>query len=481
MHRELKRVSTLILLMFLALFTSTTVIQAVEADQLHDHAWNVRSRYDQFSVERGSIIVAGEAIARSTPVSDQYRYQREYPEGSRYAHITGYFTLDQGNTGLEASLNRYLVGQSDAQFLDRLLATITGGSNAGATVELTINPKAQEAAQRALGGRRGAVVAIEPDSGRILALYSNPSFDPNTLAVHNSKQVIEEYERLLANDDDPLINRAISGDLYAPGSTFKLVVAAAALENGYSANTELDNPVRLQLPLSTSTISNYNNARCGSNPDKVTIATAMMLSCNVPFAELGIQLGDDVIRKYAKAFGFDASPDFQLPVTASTYPADIDEAQTALTAIGQFDVRATPLQMAQVSAGIANNGLVMQPTIVERILRPDFRELVGFTASEQNRAITVETSDILTRMMVANVNTGVASGARMEGVTVAGKTGTAQGGTNQALTYWFTGFAPAENPKIAIAVVVEGHTGEAGTGGGLAAPIAKRVMEAVLR
>src|SRR5690606_3963144 len=168
------------------------------------------------------IIVAGETIARSTPVSDQYRYQREYPAGSRYAHITGYFTLDQGNTGPEASLNRYLVGQSDAQFLDRLLATITGGSNAGATVELTINPKAQEAAQRALGGRRGAVVAIEPDTGRILALYSNPSFDPNTLAVHNSKQVIEEYERLLANDDNPLINRAISGDLYAPGSTFKL-------------------------------------------------------------------------------------------------------------------------------------------------------------------------------------------------------------------------------------------------------------------
>lgn len=481
MHRELKRISGVVLLMFLSLFVSGTVIQAIDAGSLHENAWNVRTRYDRFSVERGSIVVAGTEIARSARVDDPYRYQREYPEGSRYAHLTGYFTLDQGNTGLEAGLNNFLAGAAEEQFFDRLLGIITGQSNAGATVELTIDPAAQAAAERALDGRRGAAVAIEPKTGRILALYSNPSYDPNALAVRDTAVMQQRYQELLGASNRPLLNRAIGGDLYPPGSVFKLVVMAAALEHGYSPDDRLDNPPRLALPLSTATISNYGGGRCGGSGATVRLDVAMRLSCNVPFGELGIELGGEVLRDYAEGFGFGTAPALPLPVTPSVFPAQLDGAQSALAAIGQYDVRATPLQIALISAAIANEGTTMAPQLVQRILRPDFSELRGFEPAELGRPITAETAEILTEMMVSNVNAGVAGSARIGGVSVAGKTGTAQNGEGRPLTYWFTGFAPAGNPEIAVAVVVEGRRGETSTGGGQAAPVAKKVMEAVLR
>ena len=308
MNKELRRVSTVVVAMFLALFLSTSVIQVFQQSELKASEFNVRTLYASFSAERGPILVAGSPIAGSRAVPTAFSWQREYSDGPLYSPVTGYFTLDQGTTGIEFALNDYLSGTADSQFLDRLNAILTGRDPEGAAVELTLDPEVQRAAWDALGGLRGAVVAFDPRDGRILALVSKPTFDPNELAGHDSSLVIERYEELLADPGRPLLNRAIGGDLYHPGSTFKLVMTAAALQSGeWDGSSRLPNPSSLQLPGSESVIGNTGGGRCGGGSE-VTIADALRLSCNIPFAELGRELGYDRVTAQAAAFGFgDAS------------------------------------------------------------------------------------------------------------------------------------------------------------------------------
>lgn len=478
MNTPLRRVSILVLAMFLALFVSTTIIQYFQKPSLEADGRNVRTLYESFRTERGQILVDGQPIAYSEPSDDRYNYQRRYPAGPMYSSVTGYFTVQPSSGGLESDLDRYLSGNSDAQFLDRINAILTGQDPQGASVELTIDPVVQQAAWDALGDETGAVVAIDPATGAILALVSKPAYDPNLLAVHDPDLVQATYEALLADPADPLIDRAIAGDLNPPGSTFKLVVAAAALESGqYTADSAFPNPTSIDLPGTSTAITNSADSNCGGGGE-ATIATAIRLSCNIPFAQLAGALGDDAIRAQAEKFGFGTSFQIPMPSEPSVYPQTQDDAETWLSGFGQASVRASPLQMAMVSAAIANGGRLMAPQLVESIVAPDLSVLQSFGAAQYSQPLTPANAATINQLMVEAVSNGVASNARISGVAVAGKTGTAENGDGQTFSLWFTGFAPADDPRVAVAVVLEDR--QTGYGNLLAAPIAKTVMEAVL-
>ena len=483
MNKELKRVSAVVLALFLALFVSSSVIQVFAVDSLKADHRNVRVLYDSFSTERGAILVDGVPIAESVPVDDPYSFLRTYSNGPVYSAVTGYLTLNQGNTGLESALNQYLSGTANAQFIDQVNALISGQSPKGASVELTLDATVQQAAWDALGDNTGAIVAMDPTTGEILAMVSKTAYDPNQLSAHDkSSVIIDRYKTLLADPRDPLVNRAIAGDLYHPGSVFKLIMTAAALEGGdYTPDSEFPNPPQLQLPQSNSFISNVEGANCGGTPT-ATIATALRLSCNIPFAQLGVALGEDRIDDMAKAFGFGQSVKIPMAATPSVYPSGMDQAQLMLSSFGQYDDKVTPLQMAMVSAAIANGGTLMQPTLVKRIVAPDFTVLQKENPTVFSNPISRTTATTMTQMMVNGVANGAASNARISGVDVAGKTGTAENGVGQPYTLWFTGFAPADNPQVAIAVVVENSGGltRNAFGNTVAAPMAKKVLEAVL-
>ncbi|MEY4396529.1 MAG: hypothetical protein RLZZ40_285, partial [Actinomycetota bacterium] len=458
------------------------IIQVFQVDQLRVDPRNVRTLYQSYSTERGSILVGSSVIVESVPSDDVYKYQRTYHGGGLYAPVTGYYTINQGVSGLEFALNDQLSGQANSQFFDQVIALVSGKDPRGASIKLTINAAIQQAARDALGENSGAVVAIEPTTGRILALVSTPSFDPNELAAHDSQTVLDKYNGLVSSSSQPLVNRAIAGDLYHPGSVFKLIVAAAALDSGtMSERSTVDNPSTLRLPQSSSVIHNSTGGACGPG-NTVTIATALRLSCNIPFAEIGSRVGEATIQDYAERFGFGATVEIPMAATPSIYPDNMDDAQLMLSSFGQFDVRVTPLQMAMVSAAIANGGTLMAPTVVDSVLSPDLSAATEFQPVQYSTPISPSTAQALNHMMVAGVNDGYASNARINGVSVAGKTGTAENGDGQPYTLWFTGFAPASNPTVAVAVVVEngGGLGHSGTGNSVAAPIARAVIEAAL-
>lgn len=477
MNKELKRVSIVVLFMFLALFGSSTVINVFQVDNLRADGRNVRTLYDSYSAERGPILVNGEPVAESTPSDDQYRFQRVYTQPELYSAITGYFTLNQGNSGVEGALNDYLSGTANSQFFDQVNAILTGQTPKGASVSLTTDPAVQQAAWDAFGDNTGAVVAIRPKTGEILAMISKTAYDPNLLASHDTDEVISAYKGLIADPARPLLNRAIGGDLYYPGSVFKLVVAAAALDSGrYTPESEFPNPPQLQLPQSSTFINNAEGGTCGGTPT-VSIATALRLSCNIPFAQLGAALGEDELERYTSAFGYGSSFEVPMASTPSTFPEGMDEAQLMLSSFGQYENRVTPLEVAMTSAAIANGGTMMSPTLVKDITAPDLSVIKPFQEIAVGQPISQQTAATLTQLMVANVSNGAASNARISGVEVAGKTGTAQNGDGRPYTLWFTGFAPASDPEVAVAVVVENGKS---FGNAVAAPIAKKVIEAVL-
>lgn len=481
MVKELKRVSLVVTVMFLSLFVSATLIQGVNTEAIGDDPRNVRNIYESYKTQRGPILVDGKAIAQSIPADDAYRYLRVY-ESEIYSAVTGYFSVFQGATGIEAAANNYLSGQSSSQFFEQVNAVLSGNPVAGAAVELTLDPELQQAAWDALGDYKGALIALDPRTGSILAMVSKPGFDANLLAGHENKEVTDNYNNLIADESNPLFNRTISGDLYHPGSVFKLVVAAAALESGEWNNaSKLDNPVSIQLPGSTSKVFNSNDETCGSG-ETVSLIYAMRYSCNVPFVELGLALGQDRIRAQAELFGFGKEIEVPMVATKSIYPENMDDAQLALSSFGQYDVRVSPLQMAMVSSAIANGGILMKPNLIESVISPNLSVLNQASPEVFAQPITQATADALTKMMVKSVSSGFASNARVSGFKVAGKTGTAENGEGERVTLWFTGFAPSINPTVAIAVVIEdgGGRDSGASGNGLAAPVAKKFLEAVL-
>jgi peptidoglycan glycosyltransferase len=483
-NTPIRRLSILIALLFTTLLVASTVVQFAQARSLGAMAGNKRTLLDNYSRERGAIIVGGQAVAKSVPVQDQYRFLRTYPQGELYSHLTGFYSYSVGAPyGLEHAADDLLSGDADQLFVRRVTDLITGRKTSGATIELTIDPKAQKAADQALGQSRGAVVALDPKTGAILAMVSHPAYDPNGLASHDLNKAAKAWQSLSTDKDKAYLNRALSG-VYPPGSTFKVVTAAAALENGVvtNENSSVPGPAQLDLPLTTTNLPNENGQPCGPG-DKTTLIHALEISCNTAFGSLGLELGGEKLRAQAAKFGFGDSLQVPMRVATSSVPADLNEPQSAQAAIGQYDVRTTPLQMAMVAAGIANKGSVMTPYLIQSVRSANLDIIESAPDPvELSQAVSEQTASIVTKMMVSVVDNGSGARARIPGVDVAGKTGTAQHGKGLAPHAWFISFAPATDPKVAVAVVVEdgGVTGSEIGGGRVAAPIARAVMEAVL-
>lgn len=477
MNASIRRLSVVVLVMFLALMAAATYVQFIDAGSLNADPRNRRTLYREYGTFRGPIVVDGEAIASSSPVNDPFGYQREYTDGFLYAPVTGYYSVVYGRTGIERAENALLNGTDDSLFWSRLGDLLAGKEQRGASIELTIRAELQKAASDALGAQRGAVIALDPRTGEILAMVTSPSYDPNLLAGHTTADVVAAYQTYEAADGDPLVNRAIGGDTYAPGSVFKLITAAAALDAGYVADSSVYAPDQLPLPLSTTTIENFGGESCGPT-DEPTLAYALEHSCNTPFASLAMDLGWDAIAAKAQAFGWGDKLSIPMAVTPSRLPEAPDQAQTAMSGIGQFDVRATPLQIAMVGSAIANDGVLMRPYLVADTRDSDLALLSVAHPEVYSNPLSASDAATLRDMMVGVVEEGTGRAAQISGVTVAGKTGTAQSGTDAAPHAWFLGFAPAEKPVVVVVAVVEngGNAGDEATGGAVAAPIVKAVI-----
>ena len=484
MNKPIRVVSVFCLVLFLALLVNATYLMYVRADDLSADPNNRRVITATYSRERGAILVGKEAIARSVPSDDNYKFQRTYSEPFKYAPVTGYFSFyDQ--TGVERSQNSVLSGDDSRLFVTRLVDMLSNGDPKGGNVQLTLDAAAQDAAWAGLealpGDAQGAVVALEPTTGRVLAMASAPTFDPNKLASHDFGAVADLSKKLNADPRDPLINRAISTTL-PPGSTFKLVTAAAAIESGnYDADSIVPGGFRFQLPQSDDTIGNWDGGDCGGR--RITLTQALQVSCNVTFLTLANELGNEAMADQAEAFGFNSTSLEDLGgQAASLYPRDMDAPQTAMSGIGQSSVTATPLQMAMVAAAIANDGDVMRPYVVDEVRAPNLSVLDRTDPQSISKAISSTTAEELTKMLVATVDSGTAAPAQIPGVEVAGKTGTAQSTSSRPPYAWFVSFAPAQDPQVAVAVMVQSSDtspDEIG-GGALGGPIAKAVMEAVI-
>jgi peptidoglycan glycosyltransferase len=480
MNRPIRRIGFVLALLLIALLANITYIQVVKAGEYRDRPGNQRLLLEEYNRERGPILVGPNPVARSKETGDTLKYLRVYSDGPMYAPVTGFYSLVYGATGLERTENRILTGRSSLFVVDRIEQLFAGRQPVGGAVSTTIDARAQKAAFAGLAGKKGAVVAIEPSTGRILASVQFPTFDPNIMSSHDPATIRAYYAQLTADANKPLLNRPIVS-LNPPGSTFKLVTTAAALASGrFTPDSILPGPASYQLPNSTKKIRNWSGKECGPN-GLVTLRDALAISCNTAFAWLGNQLGADALRTQADLMGFDHA--FQIPLRAavSTFPETPDAPQTAMSAIGQFDVRSTALQMAMVAAAIGNNGTTMNPYLVQEVRGPDLAILQTTQPAAFEQAMTSLNAAQLTEMMVNVVDNGTGSNAQISGVRVAGKTGTAQTGNDNPAVAWFVAFAPAQAPKVAVAVVVEDAGAPEVSGNQLAAPIARAVIEAVLR
>jgi peptidoglycan glycosyltransferase len=492
MNQPIRRLSSVVMVLFLALMGATTWWQFIQADSLNKEPRNTRTLLREYNNPRGPLVAGGHVIADSVPVDaathNGFGFQRVYSGGdadaaAMYAPVTGFFSVANASTGIENAANPFLSGGADALWFERLQNLITGSQTQGASVELTIVPAIQQAAWDALGNQRGAVVAVDPATGAILAMVSKPSFDPNTLAVLSTSAAGAAYQGLepLAADS-PLLNRAIS-TLYPPGSTFKLIVAAAGLAHGLTADSRIPAPDTYRLPGTATNLPNFGGQRC-SPTGEMTLTDALRISCNTAFAQMAVELGGDTLRTTAAGFGF-GNP-FQVPMRSatSTFPAadGLTDDKVAQSGIGQYDVLVTPLQMAMVSAAIANGGVLMQPYLIDQVRNARLDVVQHTTPHMLGQAVSAQVAGSLRNMMIAVVANGSGTAARIAGVAVAGKTGTAQTTATAAPHAWFTAFAPADNPRIAVAVIVEhgGNLSSEATGGRVAAPIARAVIQAAL-
>ncbi|MCH9816471.1 MAG: serine hydrolase [Actinomycetia bacterium] len=473
MTRSIIRVSAVMAILLLAVIANITYIQVFKADEYRNASGNARAILQEYSRERGPILVGRQAVAKSVETSGDLKYQREYTSPEPYAPVTGFYSQVYGATGIERAENSVLSGTDDRLLFDRLQQLFAGRDPQGGAVTLGINASAQAAAFNGLGGRKGAVAAIAPKTGQLLALAQSPSFDPNNLASNNSKEVTRYYNSLIDDPNQPLLNRPLVST-NPPGSVFKVVTAAAALESGrFNPQSSVPCPAKYRLPGTSTDIGNAFSGDLGS----ISLTEALTVSCNTAFAWLANQLGDDAMRAQAEAFGFGTSFEVPMPSAAGRYPENPDAAQTAITGYGQGDVQTTALNMAQVAAAIANSGLTMAPYLVTEISGPDLKVLDTTTPESFQQAMSPDNARDLTAMMVSVVQSGTGSNGQIPGVRVAGKTGTAETTEGAANTTWFIAFAPADNPEVAVAVVLE----EGGGGGNSSSgPIARSVMEAIL-
>ena len=478
MNGPIRRVAAGIFLCLSALLVAVTWYQVVRAESLREDRRNPRPALFERGKERGLIVtVDGTVLARSIEDPDDPRsFVREYPEGEAFAHLVGYSSFLIEDSGLEAAYASELRSRRDLTISD-LVAALLGSDLRPKSIEVTADPELQRAALAALGANRGAIVALDPATGAVLASVSNPSFDPGVLLGDDAAA---QWDQLLTAEGEPVRDRATQ-ELYAPGSTFKTVVAAAALDTGVATpGTTFDDPAEFQLPGSNATISNASREPCNDGQE-ATLLQAVVRSCNTIFAQLAVQLGAVDIGISAEALGFNQDIGYEWDVPEATWNTSElaqDPAALGQSGIGERDVRATPLHMAMVAATIANDGVAVSPFAVRRIFDADGGTDEETEVTELGRAMTSDTATTLTQMMERVVTEGTGRRAAVPGVRVAGKTGTATG-TGEFPNPWFIGFAPLEDPSIAIAVFIEGTavSGESASGGSSAAPIASELIQ----
>ncbi|MEU9847760.1 penicillin-binding transpeptidase domain-containing protein [Streptomyces sp. NPDC047985] len=481
MNKAIRRTSVFCLLMVLALLVRATWLQAYQAQALADNEHNRRKTIAQYAQPLGDIIVAGKPVTGSKrTVDSDLAYKRTYTEGALYSAVTGYSSQAFGTTQLEGIYSHVLDGTDDR--LKNPMDALTNKQASPGDVLTTIDPDVQKAAYEALGDDKGAAVAIDPATGQILGMVSTPSYDPSTISGTTDG---DAWQALLNDKDKPLVNRALRQPL-APGSTFKLVVAAAALEDGLYASVDVrtDSPNPYRLPGTTRDLENENpSAPC----ENATLRTALQYSCNNVFGKIAVDLGQDKVKAMAEKFGFnDEKLDVPVRAYESVYPSGMDEAQTALSGIGQFEVTATPLQIAMVSATLANGGELAAPHMVAKVTDAEGDTLQDFADGDTKRVVSKSTAEQLRSAMVTVVEEGTGTNARIAGAEVGGKTGTAQNGVgNSKSPYaWFTSYAKdrSSDKEVAVAVIVEdsGAARSEVSGNGLAAPIAQKMMKAAL-
>ncbi|MGE2692560.1 D,D-transpeptidase PbpA [Mycolicibacterium pulveris] len=488
MNTSLRRIAVAVMALVVLLLANATVTQVFTAEGLRSDPRNQRVLLDEYSRQRGQISASGQLLAYSVSTNGRFRFLRVYPEPMVYAPVTGFYSLRYSSSGLERAEDSVLNGSDQRLFARRLADFFTGRDPRGGNVDTTINPQVQQAAWNAMedgcdGPCKGSVVAIEPSTGKILAMVSSPSYDPNLLATHDMDKQAAAWQRLRDDPESPLLNRAIS-ETYPPGSTFKVITTAAALAHGANEDTRLTAQAQIPLPDSTATLQNFGGSACGAGPN-VTLREAFARSCNTAFVELGIDTGADALRSTALGFGVGATPPLiPLQVAESTVGPIVDNAALGMSSIGQKDVALTPLQNAMVAATIANKGVPMQPYLVDSLKGPDLSNIATTAPTEERRAVSEQVADTLTDLMVAAEQVTQQKGA-IAGVQIASKTGTAEHGTDPRNTpphAWYIAFAPAQAPKVAVAVLVEnGGNRLSATGGALAAPIGRATIAAALR
>lgn len=512
MNRPIRKVAIAMAVLFLALFVNLNFVQVVKGSAYRDDPANRRVLLNEYSSQRGQIVVQGDAIAQSKASNDELKYQRTYSDGPVYAPATGYYSFTYGTTGIEDAENDILSGDAADLFTTKLGNILTGRNPRGGSVELTLNKAAQTAAYNAMRSgnstfKRGAVVALDPQTGSILAMVSTPSFDPNKLASHDADAISNAYKTYIDDKNQPMLDRALRQN-YPAGSIFKIVDSAAALKKGIKADDKIPAPnsywplepkrtSSCPSNLSAPCVQNFQGEQC-QNGKTATLAFALAKSCNTAFAALAVEkLGAQALQDQARLFGFDG-PDLSvpLPVAGSTIgSASVlsDNAALAQTSFGQRDVRVTPLEAAMLSAAVANNGTLMQPFLVQSLLRPNTTVLKTTDPKQLSQVIDPDLDQELIKMMEGVVTDPAGTGGPAnvtefgDSVKVGGKTGTADVGqtsaSNDKPDAWFTGFALVKgSPKIAVAVVMEnaGVAGNEATGGLAAGPVAKKVIEAYL-
>lgn len=487
MNTPVRRVAIAVMVMVLLLMGNLTYVQVVQAGDYRSDPRNQRVLLAEYSRKRGQISAEGQILASSTETDDRLRYLRQYSDGPMYAPVTGYYSITYSSSGIERAADAVLNGSDDRLFARRLSDLITGRDPSGGNVVLTLDPEVQRTAYEQLTerGYTGSVVALRPQTGEILGMVSTPSFDPNELASHDAEARMSAWQQFNEADPPVLPNRAIS-ETYPPGSTFKLIDVAAALSSGrYSPDSQLTAASAITLQGTNTQLQNFNGNACGTG-ETASLRDALQRSCNTAFAQLSAELGEQAIRSQAEQFGI-GTTDLQvpMPVATSTIGDIPDTASLQQSSIGQRDVALTPLQNAMVVAAIANGGVVMQPHLISQIQSQDLNPVETTEPDRIGQAIDSSVARTLTEMMVNNENSYSGSG-KITGVQIAAKTGTAEHGPNpQAVAphVWYVAFAPAENPQVAVAVLVESggdRTNLAATGGTVAAPIGRAVIRAAL-
>ncbi|MCX4096558.1 peptidoglycan D,D-transpeptidase FtsI family protein [Nocardia sp. alder85J] len=486
MNTPLRRVAMAVLLMIVALLLNATYVQVIKADSLRSDPRNSRVLLDEYSRQRGQISAGGAVLASSIATDDRYKYLRTYPtDPTAYAPITGFYSMQYGSTGLEHAEDSMLNGSDSQLFGRRLIDLVSGRDPRGGNVLTTINPAMQKIAydQLTSKGYTGSVVAIEPSTGRILTMVSTPSYDPNQLSGHDGARDTQSWESLSSDSRQPMLNRAVS-QTYPPGSTFKVVVAAAALSAGIKPEDQFTAAPNITLPDTTTTLENYNGTPCGNGPT-ASMSDAFARSCNTAFAEIGMKVGAAKLKDEAAAFGIGQHANIPIPVADSTVGTISSTAALAQSSIGQRDVALTPLDDAVIAATIANGGVRMEPHLVDQLQGPDLSDLSRTKPVSVGQAVSAQVASTVTGMMIASENYST-GGVNTRPYQIASKTGTAEHGTDPRNTpphAWYIAFAPAANPKIAIAVIVEngGDRALAATGASVAAPIARAVLDAGLQ